>query len=155
MERSLITKFNGLKLIICVFLLLGFNGTYAASGCCSHHGGVKGCNTATNHDLCNDGTTSPSCLCSGGTTQTPPNKSKTTKKAPATPAATTSSTTTTTTAPAATTITTTTPAATTSSTTTTTKKTKGCCSKHGGAAGCDATGFTKCKDGTVSATCKC
>jgi|GEM_PF-6335613 len=32
----------------------------------------------------------------------------------------------------------------------------GCCSKHGGVAGCDSSsGFLKCKDGTLSKTCKC
>ncbi len=35
----------------------------ARSGCCSHHGGVAGCDTATGHALCGDGSDSPSCGC--------------------------------------------------------------------------------------------
>jgi hypothetical protein len=35
----------------------------ARSGCCSHHGGVAGCDTATGHQACGDGSDSPSCLC--------------------------------------------------------------------------------------------
>src|SRR4051812_29864388 len=33
------------------------------SGCCSHHGGVCGCDSATGHELCCDGRDSPSCGC--------------------------------------------------------------------------------------------
>jgi hypothetical protein len=33
------------------------------SGCCSHHGGVCGCNGNTGHQLCCDGKDSPSCDC--------------------------------------------------------------------------------------------
>lgn len=32
-------------------------------GCCSHHGGVCGCDGATGMQLCCDGTDSPSCEC--------------------------------------------------------------------------------------------
>jgi hypothetical protein len=32
-------------------------------GCCSHHKGVCGCNGNTGHQLCCDGTDSPSCGC--------------------------------------------------------------------------------------------
>ena len=32
-------------------------------GCCSHHGGVCGCNGGTGHQLCCDGQDSPSCGC--------------------------------------------------------------------------------------------
>lgn len=35
----------------------------AKSGCCSHHGGVCGCNSGTGHQLCCDGVDSPSCGC--------------------------------------------------------------------------------------------
>jgi hypothetical protein len=35
----------------------------ARSGCCSHHGGVAGCDTATGHQQCRDGSDSPSCGC--------------------------------------------------------------------------------------------
>ncbi len=37
----------------------------AKSGCCSWHGGVAGCSGG--RQVCNDGTLSPSCTCSGGT----------------------------------------------------------------------------------------
>lgn len=32
-------------------------------GCCSKHGGVAGCDSKTGHELCKDGTPSPSCPC--------------------------------------------------------------------------------------------
>ena len=35
----------------------------ARSGCCSHHGGVAGCDAATGHARCADGSDSPSCGC--------------------------------------------------------------------------------------------
>jgi len=35
----------------------------ARSGCCSHHGGVAGCDSATGYQACNDGSDSPSCGC--------------------------------------------------------------------------------------------
>ncbi len=35
----------------------------ARSGCCSHHGGVAGCDSATGHARCADGSDSPSCGC--------------------------------------------------------------------------------------------
>jgi len=144
MERSLISTLKVSRIIVCLITLFSFNVVYAAAGCCSHHGGVKGCNTATNYQLCKDGTTSPSCLCSGGTTNATQNKAKKTTQ---------TTTTTSTTLP--TPITTTTTKSNTA-VTTNAKKTKGCCSKHGGVAGCDAaSGYNKCKDGTVSTTCKC
>ena len=34
----------------------------AQRGCCSHHGGVAGCNS-NGRQICNDGTLSPSCRC--------------------------------------------------------------------------------------------
>jgi hypothetical protein len=33
------------------------------SGCCSHHGGVCGCNKGNGMQQCCDGATSPSCRC--------------------------------------------------------------------------------------------
>jgi hypothetical protein len=39
------------------------DGVEARSGCCSHHGGVAGCDTATGHAACNDGSDSPTCGC--------------------------------------------------------------------------------------------
>ncbi len=35
----------------------------AKRGCCSHHGGVCGCNQATGMQRCCDGSDSPSCVC--------------------------------------------------------------------------------------------
>ncbi len=32
-------------------------------GCCSHHGGVCGCDSSTGRIVCCDGTLSPSCMC--------------------------------------------------------------------------------------------
>ena len=37
----------------------------ARSGCCSWHGGVCGCDEATDRIICCDGTLSPTCTCSG------------------------------------------------------------------------------------------
>lgn len=34
---------------------------YARRGCCSHHGGVCGCDEATRRVICCDGTVSPTC----------------------------------------------------------------------------------------------
>ncbi|KTD77925.1 hypothetical protein Lwor_1807 [Legionella worsleiensis] len=54
------------KLVIGVFtsvLLVVPLFTYAKSGCCSHHGGVAGCNSSTGFYRCSDGTDSPSCTC--------------------------------------------------------------------------------------------
>ncbi len=42
------------------------NNLYARrgnQGCCSHHGGVRGCDSNSGKLLCNDGTLSPSCRC--------------------------------------------------------------------------------------------
>lgn len=39
-------------------------GVNAQRGCCSHHGGVAGCSGG--RQVCNDGTLSPTCTCSGG-----------------------------------------------------------------------------------------
>jgi len=36
----------------------------ARRGCCSHHGGVCGCDQSTDRIICCDGTFSPSCRCS-------------------------------------------------------------------------------------------
>ncbi len=37
---------------------------FAKSGCCSHHGGVCGCDESFDKIICCDGTLSPSCTCS-------------------------------------------------------------------------------------------
>ena len=115
-----------------VILLFTFPiASFAQAGCCSHHGGVSGCDTATNHLQCKDGSDSPSCACKGtSTTRTQP-----TTKSKTTPSTKTQSNRT---APA--------PVA----------STKGCCSRHGGVAECNkSTGYQVCKDGTQSGTCNC
>lgn len=146
LKISLISK------IACVFLMVfPFTASYATAGCCSHHHGVKGCNTATNHELCNDGTTSPTCLCGGGTTANtaqPKHKKQT--------GTSTSTSSTSNTMNENTTPTTTNEQPSTTAAPVSKSKTKGCCARHGGVAQCNtATGFMKCKDGTDSATCKC
>ncbi len=42
------------------------------SGCCSSHGGVSGSCSGNGHVFCNDGSVSPSCLCSSCGVYTPP-----------------------------------------------------------------------------------
>ena len=37
----------------------------ARRGCCSHHGGVSGCDEASGMMRCRDGSLSPSCTCAG------------------------------------------------------------------------------------------
>ena len=46
------------------FVAIFFNVETAKAqrGCCSHHGGVAGCNEY-GRTICNDGTLSPSCTC--------------------------------------------------------------------------------------------
>lgn len=44
------------------FLLVGAFPVYAQQGCCSHHGGVAGCNSY-GRTICKDGTLSPTCTC--------------------------------------------------------------------------------------------
>lgn len=52
------------KMYIYVLLIIIVNPTivYAQRGCCSHHGGVSGCNSY-GRQICNDGTLSPTCTC--------------------------------------------------------------------------------------------
>lgn len=38
-------------------------GLLVRRGCCSHHGGVYGCDQASGMMRCNDGTLSPTCTC--------------------------------------------------------------------------------------------
>lgn len=49
-------------LILIMFLILFPIKINAQRGCCSHHGGVAGCNS-NGRQICNDGTLSPSCTC--------------------------------------------------------------------------------------------
>lgn len=135
------------RLTLGLFLLfLPLAGVYATAGCCSHHGGVVGCNSATNHEACKDGTTSPTCLCTGGTAAKPKKTTSSTSTTSTTTSGTTGTQSSTTTNTNSTTTTAATPA----------KSTKGCCAKHGGVASCDkASGYQMCKDGTRSSSCKC
>lgn len=127
-----------------VVYFLSLNPLYAsAKGCCSKHGGVANCNTTTGYLMCKDGTQSPSCKCSQKTTPYDQTK-KTTKITKPT---------TTTTTPTTTNTTTNIGSATTGGTTT---SKRGCCKGHGGVASCDTkSGYQRCKDGTLSPTCKC
>ncbi len=52
---------------IIVLMLLFPASVFAGKGCCSSHGGVSGA-CRNGYQVCNDGTTSPSCTCSGGST---------------------------------------------------------------------------------------
>lgn len=56
-----------------LFLIVCFSyfDVYARRGCCSWHGGVSS-TCRYGKIVCNDGTTSPSCTCSGGVEYTPP-----------------------------------------------------------------------------------
>lgn len=57
-----------LAFILAIFGVLVIHGTASAkSGCCSWHGGVNYCGT-NGYYICNDGSQSPSCTCSGGGT---------------------------------------------------------------------------------------
>lgn len=66
-------KFKFLFLIIFIFSCFSFTNVFARRGCCSWHGGVAG-GCRNGKLICNDGTTSPSCTCDGGSssTYTPP-----------------------------------------------------------------------------------
>lgn len=58
------------KKVICFLLaiitLSISNNVYAGRGCCSHHGGESGNCSSNGKSICMDGTVSPSCYCSGG-----------------------------------------------------------------------------------------
>lgn len=131
------------QFLIALFLFsIPLAGIYAA--CCSGHGGVASCNKKTGHQMCKDGTASPSCLCEV------PKKIK--KSSATTTKSTVKTSTSSTTVKTKPTVTKTT----TTKTRSTTTNAKGCCSKHGGIVGCDkATGHQLCKDGSASPTCTC
>lgn len=54
----------GIKKLLLIFLAVCLLPIMvkAKSGCCSHHGGVAGCD-ASGKQICRDGTLSPSCTC--------------------------------------------------------------------------------------------
>lgn len=55
---------NKLWIVIFVYgLCLANLEVNAKSGCCSHHGGVRGCNQSTGLNICADGSDSPTCTC--------------------------------------------------------------------------------------------
>lgn len=41
----------------------GASTSGSTKGCCSNHGGIAQCDKSTGHQLCKDGTQSPSCTC--------------------------------------------------------------------------------------------
>lgn len=49
------------EIMILLVVIIPIN-IFAKSGCCSHHGGVAGCNS-NGRQICNDGTLSPTCTC--------------------------------------------------------------------------------------------
>ena len=55
------------KILFVVIILLVVNPkfVYAGRGCCSHHGGQNYCGS-DGYWYCNDGSRSPTCRCSGG-----------------------------------------------------------------------------------------
>jgi len=71
-----------MKRIFLYFLLMLFifvissEQIYAKRGCCSHHGGVAYCGKSGKY-ICNDGTTSPTCTCSGGVSSSSSSKKST------------------------------------------------------------------------------
>ena len=64
-------KYNiKIVLIVVITFLFSTSNVYARRGCCSWHGGVSG-SCRYGKQVCNDGTTSPSCVCEGGYDTTP------------------------------------------------------------------------------------
>lgn len=51
-------------LLISILMFIGIQKVSAGRGCCSHHGGQSYCSNG--RWVCNDGTYSPTCTCSGG-----------------------------------------------------------------------------------------
>lgn len=148
-RQSLASKIKQIIVIVSLLLLFApFAESYAKTGCCSRHGGVAGCNTASGNLQCKDGTVSPSCACEGTNTSVikPVKVNTKATKAVTTPATTNVKQTTSTATPQAVA-----PAA-----PATKVKTAGCCARHGGIAQCNkSTGYFMCKDGTQSGTCQC
>lgn len=57
-------KTQKLFLTLFAFLIISWPSySFATSGCCSHHGGVCGCDSSVGRQTCCDGTYSPSCTC--------------------------------------------------------------------------------------------
>lgn len=51
-------------LLASIIMFIGMQEVSAGRGCCSHHGGQSYCSNG--RWVCNDGTVSPTCTCSGG-----------------------------------------------------------------------------------------
>lgn len=60
-------RIKRLVIVFAAFLLIPINVVSARRGCCSWHGGVSS-SCRNGMIVCNDGTTSPSCGCEGGST---------------------------------------------------------------------------------------
>ena len=54
------------RVFLIIMILINTPNVQAQRGCCSHHGGVAGCGS-NGRQICNDGTYSPTCTCSGAT----------------------------------------------------------------------------------------
>lgn len=135
-------KSNLIKMLFIVLItyLIPMADLYAERGCCSRHGGVASCSFTTGYLMCRDGTQSHSCRCKAGYRTKPATKTKEYKKSEP------SSITNTIFGTGAGTATKQKPAS----------STRGCCRGHGGVSGCDKkTGYLRCKDRSISLTCKC
>jgi hypothetical protein len=65
--------------LICVLILFFIiPNAFARRGCCSHHGGVAGCDTSVGSLICRDGSYSPTCGC----TFKPPQKQQKKREIP-------------------------------------------------------------------------
>ncbi len=139
-EREVIMKIakNMGKILLSLALFCSPLTIFAEAGCCSHHGGVTGCDTS-GHLMCKDGTDSPTCPCSGAVSH------KLYKAHPAKTSVMRTSTKVIKTSPKK-----------VKQMVIVPTKTKGCCARHGGVNSCNkSAGFLMCKDGSQSATCAC
>lgn len=60
-------KIFSYKIILLLLIFIAPATVSAQRGCCSHHGGVAGCNE-NGRQICRDGTLSPSCTCTPAVT---------------------------------------------------------------------------------------
>ena len=66
----------GQRLVLILLLALLPVSTQARRGCCSWHRGVCGCDQASGHYICCDGTLSPTCMCASPSAPAPPPRSE-------------------------------------------------------------------------------
>ena len=152
MKHSVFLKIRMLSHIVTALFLLSLPlaNTYAKAGCCAAHGGVAGCNAASSHQRCKDGTDSVSCLCDGSSVSKSVKSTKALKVKPVEAKKSIKV------KPAEAKKSIKKKAKTKSAISKKSPKTTGCCRGHGGVAQCNkTTGYQKCKDGTMSASCKC